>query len=358
MTKIATIIPYYQREPGILRKALASIYAQRLEPDRRVDVIIVDDASPSPPDLDLTDPPPPQFSVRVLRRENGGPGAARNTGLDAVPPDTDFIAFLDSDDAWVPDHLERALATLGEDRNFYFSDQEITGLTNYATHFESLRSLSGEKEALFCGLPRAIVVANNADVCIRSPLENSFVFDGTTGLTALLRAFLPHISVTVIRKKPLGNVRFCVSLRHSGEDYLYFLLLANRTTNVCYSRRAGVVRGRGVSIFHDAVSWDSPQSVFVVSDALKCFLLAKKSLNLNKTQHVILQKRLHFRRLEAVSRLLADIRRSKICLANVRAILGADTSLIVRAPYLACIAVWRKLNNLPVSDHMRSSELS
>ena len=42
-------------------------------------------------------------SVQVIVQPNGGPGSARNTGLDSAPPDTRYIAFLDSDDEWTPD---------------------------------------------------------------------------------------------------------------------------------------------------------------------------------------------------------------------------------------------------------------
>jgi len=43
MTKCTIIIPYYQREPGILARALRSVFAQT-HPD--FEVIVVDDASP------------------------------------------------------------------------------------------------------------------------------------------------------------------------------------------------------------------------------------------------------------------------------------------------------------------------
>jgi glycosyltransferase involved in cell wall biosynthesis len=47
--------------------------------------------------------------VRTLSQQNGGPAAARNTGLQMATHD--WIAFLDHDDSWHPDKLSLQLAT-------------------------------------------------------------------------------------------------------------------------------------------------------------------------------------------------------------------------------------------------------
>jgi succinoglycan biosynthesis protein ExoW len=43
---VAVIIPYYQRDPGILRRALDSVRGQELPDAVRVHVYLVDDGSP------------------------------------------------------------------------------------------------------------------------------------------------------------------------------------------------------------------------------------------------------------------------------------------------------------------------
>lgn len=48
--------------------------------------------------------------LRLVRRDNGGEGAARNSALDLVTGE--FLAFLDADDVWLPDHLEQAVRYL------------------------------------------------------------------------------------------------------------------------------------------------------------------------------------------------------------------------------------------------------
>ena len=53
-------------------------------------------------------------STAFIRRANGGPGAARNTGILAAK--AEFIAFLDSDDQWEATHLEEMREFLQRER--------------------------------------------------------------------------------------------------------------------------------------------------------------------------------------------------------------------------------------------------
>jgi len=97
---VSVIIPHFSR-PALLARALRSVDAQTYRP---LEVIVVDDASPLDPEpgivaLGL------QLDIRVIRLEkNAGPSAARNAGLQAAAGD--YVAFLDSDDEWLPAKLE------------------------------------------------------------------------------------------------------------------------------------------------------------------------------------------------------------------------------------------------------------
>lgn len=100
---VSVVIPYYNSSDTIGR-ALASVAVQTVPV---TEVIIVDDCSvPAHREvldrLRDEDATPP---VRVLRQEaNGGPAAARNRGWEAAQ--SDWVAFLDSDDSWHPLRLE------------------------------------------------------------------------------------------------------------------------------------------------------------------------------------------------------------------------------------------------------------
>jgi len=105
MPRVSVIIPTYDRA-DVLGRAVDSVLAQTRTD---LEVLVVDDASTDrTPDVvaDYDDP-----RVRYLRHaENRGGSAARNTGIGAA--NGDYLAFLDSDDAWRPRKLERQLDRL------------------------------------------------------------------------------------------------------------------------------------------------------------------------------------------------------------------------------------------------------
>ena len=104
---VSIIVPTYRR-PMFLGQALASV-ALQTSPDW--ECIVVDDGSDT--DHELPDAlgigADPRF--RLVRRDhNGGPGAARNSGLDAARGR--YVTFLDDDDLLVPTRLALGLREL------------------------------------------------------------------------------------------------------------------------------------------------------------------------------------------------------------------------------------------------------
>ncbi len=97
---VSIIIPTYNREK-LVQKAIKSVLDQTY---KDFELIVVDDAS-----TDLTQSVVEQFAdsrIRYLRHEkNAGVCAARNTGLAAAQGF--YVAFLDSDDEWLPDKLKK-----------------------------------------------------------------------------------------------------------------------------------------------------------------------------------------------------------------------------------------------------------
>jgi GT2 family glycosyltransferase len=93
---VSVVIPAYNRGTRIARAVTTAL---RQEPRPPAEVIVVDDCS-----TDETAEAAMRAGADVIRHEiNRGAGAARNTAIEhASQP---WIAFLDSDDEWLPNHL-------------------------------------------------------------------------------------------------------------------------------------------------------------------------------------------------------------------------------------------------------------
>ncbi|MDJ0807787.1 MAG: glycosyltransferase family A protein [Gammaproteobacteria bacterium] len=96
--KISVIIPTFNRA-HTLPRALDSVFAQSRPAD---EVLIIDDGSEDET-RELVERDYPQ--CRYFHQENSGVSRARNLGIHEARGD--WIALLDSDDAWLPDKLQR-----------------------------------------------------------------------------------------------------------------------------------------------------------------------------------------------------------------------------------------------------------
>jgi glycosyltransferase involved in cell wall biosynthesis len=105
----SVIIPVYNRAAALAR-ALESVRAQTCQD---FEIVVVDDGSADDPRAVVERIG--DCRIRFLRQDNKGGGAARNTAIDHARGR--FIAPLDSDDIFLPQHLERMKALLEGSRN-------------------------------------------------------------------------------------------------------------------------------------------------------------------------------------------------------------------------------------------------
>ena len=104
MPSISVVIPVWNRA-HLIDKAVASVLSQEV-PGCAIDVTVVDDGSTDA----LADALRPfESKITCIRHDkNQGAAAARNTGIAGAKGD--YLAFLDSDDVWLPGKLATQLA--------------------------------------------------------------------------------------------------------------------------------------------------------------------------------------------------------------------------------------------------------
>ncbi len=95
---ISVVVPSHNSCATILR-SLQSVYAQTVPAH---EIVVVDDGSSDGTAEQVMEKHP---DARVLHQPQSGPGPARNNG--ALHARGEWVAFLDADDVWLPDHLER-----------------------------------------------------------------------------------------------------------------------------------------------------------------------------------------------------------------------------------------------------------
>ncbi|RQG95377.1 glycosyltransferase family 2 protein [Natrarchaeobius chitinivorans] len=105
MARITVVVPTYNRAETLPR-ALDSALEQTVDD---IEVVVVDDGSSDRTPSVLAQYDDPRLR-QVVHAANRGANAARNTGLERARGE--YVAFLDSDDAWHPEKLERQLEIL------------------------------------------------------------------------------------------------------------------------------------------------------------------------------------------------------------------------------------------------------
>ncbi len=161
----SVVIPTFNRE-SLIRQTLESVAGQL---GQGFEVIVVDDGS-----SDGTCQIVEEFrSVRLIRQQNAGPGAARNRGVREATGT--YIAFLDSDDLWFPWTLEilKQVVTTANEPAFvagcpsvFCSEQELTNVREHPLQFEQFEDyLQSGNEWRWFGVSSFLI---RRDVFLRS----------------------------------------------------------------------------------------------------------------------------------------------------------------------------------------------
>jgi len=112
--KVSVIIPAYNTAPFIA-ETLNSVFGQAF---RDFEVIVVNDGSPDTAELEVA-LQPYRNRIRYLKQENRGLPGARNAGIRLAGGE--LLAFVDSDDLWLPDYLSAQVEFLDAHPRVYAS---------------------------------------------------------------------------------------------------------------------------------------------------------------------------------------------------------------------------------------------
>lgn len=161
MPRVSVIIPVFNRA-DLIAETLDSVLAQTY---RDFEIVVVNDGSTDNTLRVLSNYK--AHNVRVISQRNQGQGIARNTGIHASKGD--LIAFLDSDDLWLPKKLECQLSLFDSQPNLawcYSDAMCFSGKTNHDLYPFSYRNKP---------------------------------YKGQVAIYLLLKCFIPTLTVVVLR---------------------------------------------------------------------------------------------------------------------------------------------------------------
>lgn len=122
---ISIIITTYKREVGILQRAIKSVLAQTY---KELELIVVDDSPATYAHREAIRKYVTSISeiptLYIQHERNMGACIARNTGIDNSSGE--YIAFLDDDDEWLPQKLEKQLQMFREDVGLVYCGRLIS----------------------------------------------------------------------------------------------------------------------------------------------------------------------------------------------------------------------------------------
>lgn len=190
---VSVIIPTHNR-PQELSRAVKSVLDQTFQ---NIEIIVVDDASPVPAAETLE-----EFRderLKVIRHDvNKGVSETRNTGIKTARGE--WIAFLDDDDEWRPQKLERQLAFMkntAPDADASATDVYNTAAKKHRAYSENVRRKGIDRAILHWEgfLPSTWLIKRGA-------FEKTGMFDSNFRRTEdwewLLRFYIQGLTFTVV----------------------------------------------------------------------------------------------------------------------------------------------------------------
>jgi glycosyltransferase involved in cell wall biosynthesis len=239
MTLVSIIMPTYNRADTI-KRAIGSVQKQTFTD---WELIIVDDGSTDNTAalIEGCDP-----RLKLIRQGNQGTAGARNTGLCASSGS--YIAFLDSDDEWLPHHLELCVSFLRAFPGEQFVTNELwedLGHGRIINHYrveveENYPRMARKVGSRLLDLPpgehddylrvyqsRQPIGEWGQAIIARTPYQNVFHYRGRI-FDSMRWGFMMCLQPTVVRRKACKAVGLFDTNYYAASDYAFTVELCRR----------------------------------------------------------------------------------------------------------------------------------
>jgi glycosyltransferase involved in cell wall biosynthesis len=171
-TLVSVVIPAYN-VAGFIAQALDSVLAQTY---RNFEIVVVNDGSPDTPALEAA-LAPYRDRIAYITQENGGPGVARNAGIECTSGE--LVAFLDADDVWLPDNLAVQVTRANADPGLAVVHADARVIGDPTTSGMTLRQLnrSGGRASFAAIVSESYTLTTSCTVVRRAWLDRVGRFD-------------------------------------------------------------------------------------------------------------------------------------------------------------------------------------
>ncbi|MEI6042256.1 MAG: glycosyltransferase family 2 protein [bacterium] len=165
---VSVIIPSYNTESYIC-ESIESVLNQSYT---KIEILIIDDGSTDNTELILKDYIK-NNQIKYFKKQNGGPASARNLGIKKSTGE--YIAFIDADDMWEKNKIERQLQIIKETQSdLVYTSRYLINSNNTQRTFDDFHF----QESL-CGLIDNNYIINSS-VLLGKEVVSKYLFDEYT----------------------------------------------------------------------------------------------------------------------------------------------------------------------------------
>lgn len=156
---VSAVMPAYN-DARFVSESIDSVLGQTFQD---LELIVIDDGSTDGTRAVVASRAAQDARLHLLCQGNRGPAAARNNGLRHASGD--YVAFIDADDLWVKDKLEKQLNVLEADERsvsyssaeYFYNGEAVSGCNGQTMFAQEYRTRKEFLRALLCGSPKLAI---------------------------------------------------------------------------------------------------------------------------------------------------------------------------------------------------------